>query len=99
MVVLHNHYPVAICKPDYLGFMGVFLKDIYLGYPVGTQLEIELLGNEEDYMENESVSMVVSKSESNGTGLRLKNFKKDVVCRWQSVLSEVDVINRSYSCK
>ena len=42
MVIYHNQYPVAMCKADHIGFMGVYFKKLFLGYhyPVGTQLDV-----------------------------------------------------------
>lgn len=89
MVVFHDHFPIAVCKPEHLGFVGVFFKNLDLYYPVGTPLEVEFLGSDDDYTDTERVEMVVNNSASDGTGLRLKNFKQDNVNKWQSILSDV----------
>lgn len=86
LVIHHNHYPVKICRAKQFGFMGLFLKDTYLGYPVGTALDVEFPEEVDVYTEGRRIPMVINKTEANGTGLRLKNFKQDDVLRWQDVL-------------
>lgn len=85
MIVYNGHDPVAICKPDYLGFMGLYLKKFYTEYPIGTQLEVELI----DHRTNNQavrVSMIVNKSGSDGMGLRLKSFESEVVNKWLKII-------------
>lgn len=88
MTIYHNQHPIISCKPDYLGFMGLFMKGIQLGYPVGTPLEVEFT-NYEQNIKGQRVPMLVSNSEKNGTGLRLKNFEKEVINQWQKVLQNM----------
>ena len=87
MVIYHNNYPVAVCKPDHLGFMGVHLKKLFLGYPVGTHLEVGFVGHDENDVCDECVSMIVNKSDFDGTGLNLKDFERDSVNQWKTLLS------------
>ena len=90
MIIYHNSdkQPILTCKPDYLGFMGIFLKGIHLGYPVGTSLEIEFQTHKND-TKGQRVSMIVNNAEDNGTGLRLKSFDKDVIIKWKNVLRNI----------
>lgn len=88
MVIYYNKFPIITCKPDYLGFMGIFLKGIHLGYPVGTSLEIEFQDNDKN-IKGQRVSMLVNNTEDNGTGLRLKSFEHDGISRWHSVLRNI----------
>ena len=89
MVIYHNQSMVTACRPDHLGFMGVFLKGIHLGYPVGTFLEVKFIGHKYDYSKGIRIPMVVNHSEANGTGLRLKNFEKDVAQKWKGILKAI----------
>lgn len=89
MIIYHNQSLVTTCKPDHLGFMGVFLKNIHLGYPVGTTLEVKFIGHKYDYTQGARIPMVVNHSEANGTGLRLKNFEWDVVKKWKGLLKTI----------
>ena len=67
----------------------VFLKGIHLGYPVGTTLEVKFIGHKYDYTKTARIPMVVNHSEANGTGLRLKNFEKDVVQKCKGILKTI----------
>jgi len=89
MIIYQNKSFVTICKPDHIGFMGVFLKDIHLGYPVGTFLEIKFVGHTYDYSQNARIPVIVNHSGKNGTGLRLKDFTKDIVKKWQRILRAI----------
>jgi hypothetical protein len=89
MIIYHNHQPIQTCKADHIGFMGVYLKNINLGYPVGTSLEIEFIIHHDDYMESKSVLMVVNKSGNDGTGLRLTSFQDYDVNKWQDILQDI----------
>lgn len=89
MVIYHDKYPVAVCKPDHLGFMGIHLKKLFLGYPVGTRLDVGFVGHEKNDIDEERVPMVVNKTGFDGTGLRLKSFERDSVNKWKMLLSSV----------
>ena len=89
LVIYHNQYLVATCKSAHLGFMGIFVKDLHLDYPLGTFLEIEFLGHAHGCTEGERIPMVVNHSETNGTGLRLKDFDRDDVNKWQDILHSI----------
>lgn len=86
MVVFDENSAVAVCKPDHLGFMGIFLKNIFLSYPVGTELDIGFIGLEKNEIEKERVPMVVNTTNSEGTGLRLNSFENDIIEKWKSLL-------------
>jgi len=89
MIIYHNQSLITTCKPDHLGFMGVFLKNIQLDYPVGTTLEVKFIWHKYDYTKVARIPMVVNHSEANGTGLRLKNFERDVVHNWKRILKTI----------
>lgn len=89
MVIYHNQSYVATCKPDHLGFMGVYVKDVNLDYPVGTNLDVKFIGHKYQYLHDVHMPMIVNHLEADGTGLRLKNFKKDHVNKWQDFLQTV----------
>jgi len=89
MIIYYNQSLVATYKLDHLGFMGVFLNNIHLGYPVGTTLEVKFIGHKYDYTKGARIPMVVNHAEANGTGLRLKNFEKDVVQKWKRILKTI----------
>ena len=82
---INGKYPLLTCKPNYLGFMGIFLKGIHLDYPAGTPLEVEFQ-IEKNSPQNQRVSMIMNKSEDKGTGLRLTSFDKDVITNWKNTL-------------
>lgn len=89
MVVFHDDSAVAVCKPDHLGFMGVYLKNIFLKYPVGTRLDVGFFAHETNEFDSKRVQMVVNKSDSTGTGLRLLSFEKDSIEKWRNLLLSV----------
>lgn len=89
MVIYHDKFPIAVCKPDHLGFMGVYLKKLFLGYPVGTQLDVGFVGDVQNDSDEERVPMIVNKSGFDGTGLRLKSFENASVNKWNTLLSSV----------
>jgi hypothetical protein len=86
MVIYHKQDVVAICKPDYVGFMGVFLKELIFDYPKGTQLDVMFIDFENSFNKEERVAMVVSKSDYDGLGLRLQNFENKTVDKWYKIL-------------
>lgn len=88
MVIYHEDDMVAICKPDYIGFMGVFLKNIVFDYPQGTQLDVMFVDFQNKFNIDERVAMVVNKSDYDGLGLRLKNFENSTVKKWYNILNE-----------
>lgn len=90
MTIYHNNgnHPAITCQPDYLGFMGIFLKGVHLGYPVGTPLEIEFQ-MDEDKIKGQRVTMIVDKTKANGTGLRLISFETGVITRWKNILGDI----------
>lgn len=87
MVVYHDEYPVALCKPEHLGFMGVYFKNIYLGYPVGTRLDVGFFGHDIHDVEEDRVPMIVNKTDFDGTGLRLQSFENENIQKWNSLRS------------
>lgn len=89
MVIYHDNYLVAVWKPDHLGFMGVYLKNLFLCFPVGTQLDVCFVRSEKNNIEEERVPMVVNKSGFDGTGLRLKSFERESVNKWKTLLLSV----------
>ena len=89
MVIYHDNYLVAVWKPEHLGFMGVYLKNLSLSFPVGTHLDICFVGQENKDNDEGRVPMVVNKSGFDGTGLRLKSFERDSVNKWKTLLSSV----------
>ena len=89
MIIFYNQSLVATCKPDHLGFMGFFLNNIHLGYPVGTTLEVKFIGHKYDYTKAARIPMVINYTEAIGTGLRLKNFEKDVIHKWKKILNTI----------
>ena len=88
MVIYHKQDVVAICKPDYVGFMGVFLKELILDYPKGTQLDVMFIDFENEFSINERVAMVVNKCDYDGVGLRLQNFESGTVDEWYKILDK-----------
>jgi len=68
---------------------GVFLKNIHLGYPVSSFLEIKFVDHTYDYSQNARIPVIVNHSGKNGTGLRLKDFTKDIVTKWQRILRAI----------
>lgn len=89
MIIHHNQTPIAICKPDYFGMVGVFLAECYLNYPVGTSLEIEFVSRHGSSFPGEKIPMVVNNAKAKGTGLMLSNFEPEVIKNWQSILNEI----------
>ncbi|MDH5371186.1 MAG: hypothetical protein OEW99_14270 [Gammaproteobacteria bacterium] len=87
MVIYYDNYPVAVWKPDHLGFIGVYLKNLFLSYPVGTHLKVGFLGHEKNDSDEERIAMIVNKSGFEGTGLRLKSFERDSINKWNTLLS------------
>ncbi len=87
IIIYHKQCPIAICKPDHLGLMGVYLEDLFLGYPVGTHVDIGFFKHKYKDAEEECVSMIINKTDFTGTGLRLKNFDSDSVFKWRNLLT------------
>lgn len=87
MVIYHDNYPVAAWKPDHLGIMGVYFKSLFLGYPVGTRLDVGFVWHEKNDTDERRVPMVINKSELDGTSLRLKNFERDNMNKWKTLIS------------
>lgn len=90
MIIYKGNNAVAICKPDHLGFIGVYFKNIFLCYPVGTHLDIGFLGHKKNDAEEDRLSMIVNKSGFEGTGLRLKNFEKESINKWRNLLQSIE---------
>lgn len=89
MILYHDNYPIAACRPEYLGFMGVYFKNIVLNYPIGTDLDIHFTGYEDKGSIKDRLPMVVNKSGVDGTGLRLKSFEKESISKWMSLLQSM----------
>jgi len=89
IIIYYNQSIVTTCKPNHVGIMGIFLKDIHLGFPIGTALEIKFIGHKYEYVKDSRIPMVVNHSEANGTGLRLEKFEKDVVQKWKRILKTI----------
>lgn len=95
MIIYHNGYAVAVCKPDYYGFMGIYSEELLLSYPIGTRLDIGLIGNLNNYEGEVRVSMIVNRSSLNGTALRLNDFDKDNANNWKELLQSIGKISKN----
>lgn len=96
MIIYHNQNLITTCKAERLGFMGVYLHDIDLAYPVGTSLDIEFIIHNVDYVESKSVSMIVNHTDNDGTGLILKSFDDDEINNWQNILQHITTSSRPH---
>lgn len=89
ILVYHDQSLVAKCKVHHLGFMGIYLQDTHLGYPVGTPVEIAFPANDNRYCLDNKLSMVINKINHNGTGLQLKNYEGHVIRNWMKILENI----------
>lgn len=89
MVLYHDQYPVAMCKADYVGFMGVYFKKLFLGYhyPVGTQFDVGFICLKNHDANGKRIHMIVNKSDIDGTGLTLKTFDEGSIYHWKNILT------------
>lgn len=89
MIIYHNQYPVAMSKADYIGFMGVYFKKLFLGYhyPVGTQLDVGFIYLKTHDANAKKIPMIVNKSDVSGTGLTLKAFDESSIHHWKNILT------------
>ena len=95
LVLYHQNIPISVCKPDYLGMIGLHVKEKNIFFPKDSDLEVEILGPKKMALESCRFPVVVSSSSSEGLGLRFKNFDPDLIGRWRPILSRILLSNKN----
>ncbi|MDH5392491.1 MAG: hypothetical protein OEY11_04800 [Gammaproteobacteria bacterium] len=89
LVLYHDDVPVGIFKPDYMGMLGLQIKNCSQLFENGTPLEIEVLGPEKTCVDDNRISVSVTSISDDGLGLRLEHHSAEHIERWSSILSDI----------
>jgi len=82
---------IEIVEPDHIGLIGIHTKTINNNYPKNKVLEIGVIGPDKVCKDEHRVPVIVSLSNSDGLGLRLKDFDGEKVKRWSKILDELSL--------
>ena len=89
LVLYHRDKPISVCKPDYIGMLGMHVKVKNIFFPKDCDLEVEVLGPKKLALDSYRFPVVVSSSSSEGLGLRFQNFAPDLIGRWRLILGRI----------
>jgi len=87
LVVYKEDKPIGIYKPDYIGLLGLHIKDKNVEFAKNGSFEIGVIGPEKMCLDNTRIPVIVSSITENGIGLRLQRYDSVVLERWRSILS------------
>lgn len=95
LILYHQNKPVGVCRPNYIGLLGMRLKTKDLFFPKDSSLEVEVLGPKKMLMNNIRFPMVVSSSTDKGLGLKFQHYEPELVSLWRLILSRILFKNKN----
>ena len=97
LLLYHRGKAIAVCKPDYVGMLGVHVQSKNIVLPEGCSLEIEVLGPRKKSIESCRIPVVLSASSGDGFSLRLRHFRPDLISCWRAILNRIFFSDRKQS--
>jgi hypothetical protein len=89
LLLYYQGKQVGVCRPDYMGMLGVHVKTKNIVLPKDSVLEIEVLGPRKKSIESCRIPVVVSASSGEGFSLRLRHFRPGLIDCWHHILNRI----------